>query len=449
METFPQYSPPDDAHLGVNLFAESYGGRYGPIFADYFEKQNDRRKTGELDAKSTVEIKLSTLGIVNGCVDQGIQNRYYPIFANKNTYGFKAISDEEAQYELDKYDSDEGCGKMSKLCEEMAEKDDPDDNGQNPQVNDICYQAAAVCWNTSNGYYAKGRSSYDLAAPSEDPRPPLSFLEYLNKAEVQQAVGTPINYTSFLSLPVYYAFQETGDIARAGTIKRLASLLKRGVRVGLMYGDRDYICNWFGGEAVSLAVAAQAGGDYAKKFPAAGYSPIVVNKDYVGGEVRQFGNLSFSRIYQAGHSIYAYQPEASFQIFSRIFMGKSVSTGKDIDLSTFSSDGPLNSTKTDKLPPLPKPTCWLRSFSSTCSDEQQQGFFSGKGVVINGAWYKSEDEFLSRLSSADQTTKSSPSPTLTGGVFTATSTPKNAAVAFRIPSFATLVGVVIAGAVVV
>lgn len=34
----------------------------------------------------------------------------------------------------------------------------------------------------------------------------------------------------------------------------LEEILDYGVRVSLIYGDADYICNWFGGEAVSLAV---------------------------------------------------------------------------------------------------------------------------------------------------------------------------------------------------
>ena len=84
--------------------------------------------------------------------------------------------------------------------------------------------------------------------------------------------------------------------------------MKAGVRIGFIYGDRDYICNWLGGEAISLAVAAETSAAYASLFPAAGYAPIIVNTTYIGGVVRQYGNLSFSRIYDAGHSVPAYQP---------------------------------------------------------------------------------------------------------------------------------------------
>ena len=69
--------------------------------------------------------------------------------------------------------------------------------------------------------------------------------------------------------------------------------------MSLVYGDRDYACNWIGGERSSMHI------DYpsSKQFRSgdAGYAPIRVNDSYVGGQVRQYGNLSFSRVYQAGH----------------------------------------------------------------------------------------------------------------------------------------------------
>jgi carboxypeptidase C (cathepsin A) len=74
LSAFPQYNPgtrPNRTTIepaGVNLFAESYGGMYGPTFADYFEVQNDRRNNGSLP-DSTLVIQLDSVGIINGAVD--------------------------------------------------------------------------------------------------------------------------------------------------------------------------------------------------------------------------------------------------------------------------------------------------------------------------------------------------------------------------------------------
>jgi carboxypeptidase C (cathepsin A) len=97
LSAFPLYNPgvrADNAKTsatGVNLFAESYGGEYGPVFADFFEQQNDLRGTGQLSWNSTLEIRLVSLGIVNGAVDAKIQTPFLPKFAYNNTYGIQAI----------------------------------------------------------------------------------------------------------------------------------------------------------------------------------------------------------------------------------------------------------------------------------------------------------------------------------------------------------------------
>jgi carboxypeptidase C (cathepsin A) len=60
--------------------------------------------------------------------------------------------------------------------------------------------------------------------------------------------------------------------------------------------------NWFGGEAISLAIEYT----HSAAFAAAGYEPMVVDgTEY--GEVRQYGNYSFARIYESGHEIPFYQ----------------------------------------------------------------------------------------------------------------------------------------------
>lgn len=90
---FPQYK----AENGFNFFTESYGGQYGPIFSEYILEQNAKVAQPE-QSSNGIAIPLTTLGIGNGLYDVLTQAKYWPIFANQNSYGIKALSDE--QYEL-------------------------------------------------------------------------------------------------------------------------------------------------------------------------------------------------------------------------------------------------------------------------------------------------------------------------------------------------------------
>ncbi|KAG6035497.1 hypothetical protein E4U41_006051 [Claviceps citrina] len=428
LTTFPQYQNASNTSVSVHLFSESYGGRYGPLFAEKWEQQNRKRVTGELRANSTVEVRLGSLGIVNGCVDEEIQVPYYPIFANNNTYGYKALADEAAKFYSAKFNAPDGCKAKVQQCIAVALALDPKDEGTKVEVNAMCAAANNACYAIQEPYYNSGRSAYDLAAPYPDPNPALRFLSYLNQDHILRAIGSPVNYT-MASPAVSKAFQDTGDRSRGGNIKRLADLLGKGVRIGLVYGDRDYICNWYGGEAVSLGIARQSSPDYAARFPDAGYAPIIVNDTYVGGLVRQYGNLSFSRIYQAGHSVAWYQPETAFQVFARIMMGNSVSTGEAINLSLYNTTGSSVASHSDELPAMPSATCWVYNFQNTCDDGAQGLVSEGAGVVINGVLYsQSADWPLATTQTRSSTSGKSTSTmeTLTG-VFTATKTPASRA----------------------
>jgi len=112
---------------------------------------------------------------------------------------------------------------------------------------------------------------------------------------VQGALGVPVNYSA-QNMAVAEAFTRTGDFLRPNSFESIGYLLDSGVKVALVYGDRDFACNWIGGEEVSLAVEYSM----SDKFKAAGYMPILSSIG-VGGQVRQYGNYSFSRVYQAGH----------------------------------------------------------------------------------------------------------------------------------------------------
>ena len=401
--TFPQYNPGTRSNstqpgvVGIHLFTESYGGKFGPAFAAYFEKQNLRRLNGSLPFNKTLEIRLSSLGIMQGCVDDLIQGRFYPIFANNNTYGIQAISLIQQENAANNFLGASGCEMLIGSCRDAVNSMDPTNDGDVATVDAACYNAQTSCVNNVLApYTASGRSVYDITQKVPDSFPPSTYLEYLNSAEVQGAVGAVVNYTQ-TSNAVVSAFNQTGDYERGGQISEISYLLSLGVRIALIYGDRDYICNWLGGEAISFSVAAQS--PTYSPFYSAGYADIVVNSTYVGGVSRQYGNLSFSRIYDAGHLIPAYQPETAFTVFTRVIMGTDISLGGPIDPATFASSGDANATHTNTAPDQADPTCWIRNIQSTCDSNQIDKLRNGQGVIINGVLYDAESDWRAPASS--------------------------------------------------
>jgi carboxypeptidase C (cathepsin A) len=430
--SFPQYDPGNSTGsvVGVNLFAESYGGKFGPAFASLWDEQNKKRLNGTMPKGGSLAVKLVSLGIINGCVDDLIQAPFYPQMAVNNTFGVTAINPTRAELAAASFSAPGGCSDSIAKCREALASQDANDSGDISVVDSLCSSAYSYCVNNvMNPYQDAGRSFYDIAHFIPDSFPPSTYIEYLNTAAFQSAIGTPVNYTQ-TDNEVIAAFSATGDYERDALVPDIAALLNSGVRVGLIYGDRDYICNWMGGEAISFAVAAATSPDYLSKFNAAGYAPIIVNESYIGGVVRQYGNLSFSRIYDAGHMVPAYQPETAFQVFARIISGTSVSTGKTIDITQYNTTGDANATHTTSLPSSPSATCWIRNVPGSCNDEQKNMLLKNEGTVINGVLYSSAEEWSSSAGiAASSTSSASPTGTYTTitqvltGAFTASSTP--------------------------
>lgn len=466
LSSFPQYNPAvrpnvtstqvPEAAVGIHLFTESYGGKYGPTFARYFDQRTEDRRNGLLPSNGSLDIQLESLGIINGIVDDAVQNYFYPFFGYNNTYGIKAYSQTDQLNTLQAFSGPGGCLEQINACRTAADATDPDGLGDVARTNELCEAAQYGCLNVTAPYVRNGYNVYDIRQQTPSPDPPAAYQEYLNNETVLESIGARVNYTE--SNPyVQQGFISTGDTMRGGQLTDIAYLLSKGVRVALMYGDADWICNWLGGQAISLEVAKLVRplpspgppgfpptpglNPYADAFPAAGYADIVVNSSYVGGAVRQFGNLSFSRVYDAGHLLPYYQPETAFTVFTRIIQGTEISTGDVVDLSTFGSEGPQNATHTNKVPDQPDPTCWVRAWNSTCTTDDTEAMLAGKGIVANGIFYQDDSSVSLPRSSvragipgspmsvasddASQETgdaSSSTAPALTG-VYTATNTP--------------------------
>ncbi|KAG9692005.1 alpha/beta-hydrolase, partial [Aureobasidium melanogenum] len=250
LKDFPGYSGNKQK---FSIWGESYVGHWVPTFADYFYKQNDRISSGDLNATS---LTIESLGLINACTDAETQIPFYPVMAANNTYGIKVFNDTtyaDSMAALPK------CLNMTKTCKSLASSVDPEGLGNNTDVNDACASAYLYCFDAVARETQLGNIEeydafhFDIASPFIHNFPPRWAAGYLNNASVQADLGVPLNFTGFSSV-VAQEFAAAGDFLKGNNLAALGQLLDRGVKISLLYGDRDYQCNWFGGEAISLAI---------------------------------------------------------------------------------------------------------------------------------------------------------------------------------------------------
>lgn len=241
LSAFPQYNPgtrPNRTTIEparVNLFTESYGGMYGPTFADFFEEQNDRRNSGVLPS-NTLEIQVDSVGIINGAVDILTGTISIANFTRNNTYGISAIDLLTYQNTISALNSDAGCRGLVTKCRSRTQVFDPEALGEDEDTNQLCANALDACSRVGNGIYDQiHKSPYDVRYQPEM-SPSAAYQEYLNSADIIQSIGAQVNYTQS-SMAVFQGFSEIGDSVRGTQLQSLAELLARGIRVAFIYGD--------------------------------------------------------------------------------------------------------------------------------------------------------------------------------------------------------------------
>lgn len=237
-EEFPYYKPADEQ---ISIFTESYGGHYGPSFMSFFMRQNERIANGSISGPGVHFMHMNTLGIINGCIDLEEQVWSYATFAINNTYNIKAFNDTEyhhAMYELGRPD---GIIDRIRECRRMSHELDRYNRGNVDEVNEYCSQADEYGENATAGRYLESRKHgwFDITHPGDDPFPPLYLTAYLNDHDVQKALGVPVNFSGG-SPAVGKAFGKTGDMVKGELLDDLAYVLDHGVKVAMIYGDRDY-----------------------------------------------------------------------------------------------------------------------------------------------------------------------------------------------------------------
>lgn len=254
-------------------------------------------------------------------------------------------------------------------------------NSKSSGLAEVCGNIADDCIESViNTYFRHGRGTYDIGHPNHDPFPPPHMYGYLTEESVLSALGVPINFTES-SGAVSEGFVNSYDIDSGVFLESIAYLLDTGVKVHFMYGDRDYMTSWVGGERVSLEIPHRRAADFAT----AGYVPLVTPDGGVKGMTRQHGNLSFSRVFQAGHEVPSYQPDAAHEIFRRATFNLDIATGLVPVSDELSTDGPRDIWHIKNTPPsLPAPRCYILK-PLTCPPDVWEKV--GNGTVLVNDWF--------------------------------------------------------------
>ncbi|KAF2190085.1 putative carboxypeptidase S1 [Zopfia rhizophila CBS 207.26] len=279
--SFPEYKSRE-----FGIFSESYGGHYGPEFAKYIQDQN-KAKAGE-------NINIVALGINNGWHDAGIQEKAYPQFSYNNTYK-PLISKSQYDTYMNRYTS--MCLPAINKCVSSGSNTD-------------CRNADNTCYSAVEGPLASigDFNVYDMRKPSNDPEPPQNYVNYLQSSAVVKAIGAQSTYQECPNAP-YNKFASTGDNPRS-FLSQLSEVVSSGITTLIWAGDADWICNWFGVYDVANAIKYSGQSAFASKA----LTSYTVNGKQ-GGTFKTEGNLSFLRVFEAGHEVMYYQPELSLQVF--------------------------------------------------------------------------------------------------------------------------------------
>lgn len=381
--SFPGYKTVDER---VSFWGNSYGGYWVPFSAARFVEQNEAIKSGKLNGTF---LPVGTAGWTNGCTDLLYQGEWTPDMAYNNTYGLQIFPDDVYAAANEAWSTEGGARDQLLACRELGDQYDPDFLGLNETVNAICANATLTYSTYVQGPYfaVSNLSAFDISQVEPASQPTYYADGFFNREWVQRELGVPLNFTAnSYATQLSFAYI-IGDPVRAAGLKKMEYLLNSGVKISMIYGDRDYRCPWNGAEKLSLA----ANWTGSEAFRKSGYEYIQTDDCYKGGVVRQHGNFSFSRVFEAGHDAAYWQPRTVFEIFTRSMLNLDVATGNKSTMGEFngySSKGPESSFGIRNELPQSAPIgdCNLYDVASTCTIEQYLALANGTAEIEQGSF---------------------------------------------------------------
>lgn len=276
----------------LHIAGESYAGHYIPAIGSEIINHADRT------------FELSSIMIGNGITDSLIQYKYYqPMACGLGGYP-QVISDEECEELEEVYPR---CARLISNCYAS-------------QNAFTCLPAYLYCESRILGPYTKtGLNVYDIRKKCDGGLcyEEMEYIDtFMNKPEVMTALGAEVDSYTSCDSGVFQQFILTGDEARPFH-QFITELLHANVPVLIYAGDKDYICNWLGNRGWTDLLEWDGHEEYLSRP----LRPWHTLEDVHAGEVKSHGNLTFLRIFDAGHMVPYDQPQNSLDMVNRWISG--------------------------------------------------------------------------------------------------------------------------------
>ena len=246
-------------------------------------------------------VNLKGLAVGNGLTDPAVQYPYYAKMAVNNTYNVKAVSGPEVNA------MEEELGKCIPLIEQC----------QND--TSVCSRAQALCNDAQLGPYEQsGLNPYDVREKCKVK--PLCYdfsapTDWLDLPATREALGVTQASSTWSSCNMQVNQQFSSDWMKSQQYT-IPPLLEDGIRVLIYAGDADFICNWMGNKAWTLAL----------EWPGKDAFNAAEDHDWdvagtKAGTARTAQGLTFLQVNKAGHMVPMDQPENSLSMIETFMSG--------------------------------------------------------------------------------------------------------------------------------
>lgn len=269
---FPQFKK-----RALFITGESYAGHYIPAITDFIVNHPDE------------DINIAGMAIGNGWVDPYDQYPAYAEFSKENNlissihyYGLKAAM---------------------KVCQGLIKL------GIWPVALYECQLASTSVL----GFPLFPKFNvYDIRQRCENPPLCYNFSNmerFIEREDVRNELG--VGNRSWNSCNMIVHTFMLGDWV-TNLQNSVINVLNHGVKVLVYSGDKDWICNWRGGEAWTHSLQWSKKDNFNKQE----YQKWKAGTD-IGGEFKNVDNFTFLRVYDAGHMVPMDQPAFSLEMLNQ------------------------------------------------------------------------------------------------------------------------------------